>query len=453
MVENIDHNHRKNTLVTGCAGTGKTTRVILPKIQECLANGESVIITDPRGELLKTTAEAFRKKGYLVRRFDLSKPDKSDSWACLSDLFAEEGTLDETRLTFFAQKIITASYPVYKEDRYIHLTCAMRALLKAGIVFATGETAKEFAEKQDQSLDALINVFSAETTLDDFTAKIEKNGNAKAIQYLSEFKGYSDEAQSNFFATVSQCLANYKAFAKVTGKAGIDLSLPAREKAAYYVNMPDAYACPLASMFIQMAYAKLAEEADKSENGRCVIPVNMILDEFPILGRLQDLQHILNTAKARGIYTTIVVQDISQIYAIYGRDAGTVIIAVCDNVIDTNIEATCRHLFETVSAKAGEDPTFTDAESELLKALLYASRVYACKSMPAGYTNHLLLKEARDIIAAALKTKSPEDYLAGYVAENVQAEEHLSIYKASACNLRITFIRGLKARLDKYLDE
>lgn len=48
---------------------------------------------------------------------------------------------------------------------------------------------------------------------------------------------------------------------------------------------------------------------------------------------------------------------------------------------------------------------------------------------------------------------SPEDFLAGYIAENMEAERHFVLYQRSSSNLRTRFIRGLKERLDKYLDE
>lgn len=451
MVEKLDQNTRKNTLVTGYAGTGKTTRVIIPKLEECKSSGKSVIVNDPRGELYDTTAQWFKEKGYVVRKFDLKNPDDSDSWTCLRDLFTREGALDEKRVSFFAEKIVTSTCPIGKEDRNACITRAMTALLMAGIVHIAGETAAGFAQKQDQSINQLIELFREDKSLEEFAAEIENGKNTKAIGYLAKLDAYQDDMKSYLFVTVCKALSLYKVFAKITGKDEIDLSLPAREKAVYFIKAPDTHDCPLANIFIQMAYAKLAEEADTSRTGKCEVPVAVVLDEFPLLGRIKYFPQLLNVMRARGICTTIVVQDTDQLYTLYGNEAGTTIIAACEEIIDTNIESVSRHLNETVKVEG--DPIFEVAEDALLKALLYASRIYGNQSLTASFANHLLLKEASDILGRALNMHSPEDFLAGYIAENMEAERHFVLYQRSSSNLRTRFIRGLKERLDKYLDE
>lgn len=70
------YKHRRclNVLVVGGSGAGKSRGYALPNIMQCNC---SMIITDPKAELLRKTGGLLKKKGYEVRVFDLINPDTS----------------------------------------------------------------------------------------------------------------------------------------------------------------------------------------------------------------------------------------------------------------------------------------------------------------------------------------------------------------------------------------
>ena len=55
----------KHTAIYGASGTGKSRCFVRPQILQCVARGESVVITDPKGEIYADTAEFMRKKGWI----------------------------------------------------------------------------------------------------------------------------------------------------------------------------------------------------------------------------------------------------------------------------------------------------------------------------------------------------------------------------------------------------
>ena len=67
-------NGEYHTLVIGATGSGKTQTVILPTVKNLAKAGESMIITDPKGEIYEKTSEMLREKGYqiLLLNFHLS---------------------------------------------------------------------------------------------------------------------------------------------------------------------------------------------------------------------------------------------------------------------------------------------------------------------------------------------------------------------------------------------
>ena len=77
------HKRNLNVLVVGGSGAGKSRTYAIPNIMQCcLSQGESVrgcsmVITDPKAELLRKTGGLLERMGYEVRVFDLINPDTS----------------------------------------------------------------------------------------------------------------------------------------------------------------------------------------------------------------------------------------------------------------------------------------------------------------------------------------------------------------------------------------
>lgn len=81
----------KNMAVYGASGSMKTRAYCINRILQAAAQGESLIICDPKSELYETTSSYLRdEKGYIVRVFNLVSPESSDSWACLSEIEGDE---------------------------------------------------------------------------------------------------------------------------------------------------------------------------------------------------------------------------------------------------------------------------------------------------------------------------------------------------------------------------
>ncbi len=67
-VDGYKHKHNTNVLVVGGSGAGKTRTYAVPNVLEA---GCSMVITDPKGEILRKTGGFLKRAGYEVRVFDL----------------------------------------------------------------------------------------------------------------------------------------------------------------------------------------------------------------------------------------------------------------------------------------------------------------------------------------------------------------------------------------------
>ena len=79
-----------NVLVTGGSGSGKSRFVVKPNILQANC---SFVVTDPKGELLATTGDFLKKRGYKIKVFNLSQMEHSCSYNPFNYIRDENGVL------------------------------------------------------------------------------------------------------------------------------------------------------------------------------------------------------------------------------------------------------------------------------------------------------------------------------------------------------------------------
>ena len=78
-----------NLLCIGAPGSGKSRGFIIPFLLGCAQRGESVFVTDPKGELFEKLSPYFREKGHYVKAVNFLDMAHSDGWNCLYSLEKE----------------------------------------------------------------------------------------------------------------------------------------------------------------------------------------------------------------------------------------------------------------------------------------------------------------------------------------------------------------------------
>lgn len=119
---------------------------------------------------------------------------------------------------------------------------------------------------------------------------------------------------------------------QITSHDEIDLSLPGREKCAYFciTSDQDSTFDMLATLFTSFLSIKLVRYADRTKERRLPVPVQFILDEFPNLGVVPDFKKKLATARSRGIGMSILFQNIPQLQNRYPDNQWEEILGGCD---------------------------------------------------------------------------------------------------------------------------
>ena len=69
-----------HTYVIGATGSGKTTTLVDPQVYSLAKHKESMVITDPKGEIYKQHSNLLRARGYNIIILNFREPQKGNCW-------------------------------------------------------------------------------------------------------------------------------------------------------------------------------------------------------------------------------------------------------------------------------------------------------------------------------------------------------------------------------------
>ena len=319
----------RHIVIFGASGTGKSRAVIRNALFQALRRGESVIVTDSKAELYADTAELYRQNGYDVKVLDLISPDHSDTWNCMS------GLNSDTLMAQVLADVIIGNTSSNRGDRF--WDNGEGNLLKALILYVDTDKSLRPEQKNLASVYRLLTQ-NNERQLTAIFEKLPISHPAKAPYNL--FSQAGDTVRSGIIlglGTRLQVLQN-EAVGRITGNSDIELTAPGRKRCAYYIILSDQDATMafLSSLFFSCLFIRLIRFADTCKEGRCPVPVNLILDEFNNVGRIggasdgSDFARTLSVIRSRGIRVMLAVQSMGQLQNRYPNNLWAEITGNCD---------------------------------------------------------------------------------------------------------------------------
>lgn len=341
----------RNIAIFGAPGTKKSRAVIRNQLLQAIKQNESVVVTDPKGELYADTAELYRKNGYDVKVFNLVNPEHGDSWNCMSDLNGD--TLMAQVLT----NVIIGNTSSGKGDRF--WDNGEGNLLKALVLYVDKDKTRKPEYKHLPAVYQLLTQ-NSERKLFELFDKLPLNHPARAPFNL--FAQSSDTVRSGIvlgLGTRLQVMQN-AAVQKISTRSDIDLTAPGKSKCAYYIILSDQDTTMtfLSSLFFSFLFIRLTRLADSSVGGKCPVPVNLILDEFNNVGRIggaedgSDFARSLSVCRSRDIRVMLAVQSLGQLQNRYPNNLWAEIVGNCD--VQLMLGCTDDITAEYFSARSGD---------------------------------------------------------------------------------------------------
>ena len=321
-----------NILLLAGPGKGKTFRIIAPILMQCLG---SMIITDPKKEVLRTYGNYLIKHGYEVRVLDLIDFELSDQYNPFMHIQDQEDIPDLVELLWKSMEDPKAQKgePIWDDSA--------KSLVEGLVYYIFLEMSPE-----ERNFRTLIDMLT-ELSLGDEQRENMKNimlalrkenpSHPAAIKYLSAMNGADDTVKSVLFSATGRLapLTNEKLLRIFDGNSidfkalgmGVDGDKTKKTALFFAIKDGDTRWNFVLSLAYMQAFRELYYEADHNcgdNRGRLPIPVTCLLDEFRNVPLPNTYPQLLSTMRGRNINSIITIQDLSQLEQLYEKEHKTI---------------------------------------------------------------------------------------------------------------------------------
>ncbi len=346
-----------HSLIIGSTGSGKTQTVVFPLVQTLAKKGESMILTDPKGEIYEKTANLLKSKGYNIIVINLRDPQRGNAWNPFqlpyklykmgnSDKATE--LLDDLAINILYDEKSQSNDPFWEKTSADYFTGLSLGLFedtdesKINInsinlmstdgeeKFAGSTYVKEYFNMKDHSKPAYVNASSTINAPSDTKGSIlsvfrQKIKLFSSKENLSEMLSYSDFDMQDI------------------GKQRTAVFLVIQDEKKTYHS--------LATIFLKQVYETLIDVAQEN-GGKLPVRTNFILDEFANMPPLKDVTTMITAARSRLIRFNFIIQNFAQLTQVYGKENAETLKGNCGNIIyliSTELQA-----LEEISKLCGE---------------------------------------------------------------------------------------------------
>lgn len=327
------HRRNLNVLVCGGSGAGKTRFYCKPNIMQ---GNTSLVLLDPKGELIKDTGYLLEKLGYEIKVLDLINMEKSH---CYNPFVYIQSDNDVQKLVTNLFKSTTPKGSS-SSDPFWDTSAGM--LLSSLIFYLVYE-----APEEEQNFSMVMEMLRAGevkedddsymSPLDILFSRLEmRNPDHIAVKYYKDYHSGSAKTLKSIQITLASRLEkfNLDSLAKLTMVDELEINKMGEKKIALFALIPDNDTSFnfLVSILYTQLFQQLYYVADNIHNGSLPIPVHFIMDEFANVSLPNDFTKILSTCRSRKIYISIILQNIAQLKALFEKDWES-IIGNCDEFL------------------------------------------------------------------------------------------------------------------------
>ncbi len=357
--------HRRNLLqiIVGGSGSGKTRFLAKPNLM--LANA-SFIVTDPKGEMLRAVENLFLEEGYVLRVFDLIDPSKSDCYNPFRYIRkdADVFKLIDSFIKNTTPKGAKANDPFWEKSE--------TALDSALMLYLLHE-----APPEDQNMETILYMIEnggAKEEDDDYQSPLdllfealeEEQPDHIAVRQYHIFKQAAGKTAKSILVSAAVRLASFTLpeIQRITASDDMELGKLGERKQAIFCIIPDSNDASLnflVGMLYTQAFQELYYQADKVHQGALPIPVRLMFDEFANVALPDDYARLQATMRSRNIMSTIILQNISQLTALF-KDDWEGIIGNADSFVYLGGNEQSTHKY--ISELLGKEPIDTRTSSQ-----------------------------------------------------------------------------------------
>ncbi|WP_172135566.1 VirD4-like conjugal transfer protein, CD1115 family [Adlercreutzia sp. ZJ473] len=320
-----------NLLVEGSSGSMKTRGVVEPNLMQA-SPGVSYVTTDPKGSILPNVGHILETEGFRIKCLDLIEMPKSLHYNPLSYVRSESDVLKLVNV------IICNTIGTGERSTEDFWTKAERLLLCALVSYVVN-----FAPESERNIITvldMINMCEAREDDEEFQSPVDvlfeelasREGDCFAVRQYRKYKLAAGKTAKSILVSVGARMAPFdiQELRDLMRYDELNLDMVGDEPTALFIQTSDndrTFDFVAAMVYTQL-FNLLTERADRVHGGRLPYHVRFLLDEFANL-HIPNFERLISTIRSREISATIIVQNKSQLKAIY-KDHAATIIGNCD---------------------------------------------------------------------------------------------------------------------------
>jgi len=351
-------NGEYHNLVIGSTGSGKTQTVVKPMVNLLAKKGESMIITDPKGEIYKYSATALKERGYKIIVLNFREPTQGNAWNPLTLPYVhyKNGNIDKST-ELLDDVALNILYDQTKKNSDSDFWEKSAADYFSGLALGLFYDAKE-KEVNLNSINYMSSIgeerYATSTYIKEYFNL--KGQESSPYIFASNTINAPNETKGGILSTFRQKIrlfSSRETLSEMLAYSDFKMEDIGKEKTAVFMIIHDEKKTyhSLMTIFIKQCYETLIDVAQES-GGKLPFRTNFILDEFANMPPLKDVDSMVSAARSRDIRFTFIIQNFAQLYDVYGKEVGEIIKGNCGNLvylISTELAA-----LEEISKMCGE---------------------------------------------------------------------------------------------------
>ncbi len=351
-------NGEYHNLVIGSTGSGKTQTVVKPMVNLLAKKGESMIITDPKGEIYKYSAAALKERGYKIIVLNFREPKNGNAWnpLTLPYRYFKEGNTDKST-ELLDDVALNILYDQSKKNSDSDFWEKSAADYFSGLALGLFYDAEE-KEVNLNSINYMSSVgeerYATSTYIKEYFNL--KGQDSSPYIFASNTINAPNETKGGILSTFRQKIrlfSSRETLSEMLAYSDFKMEDIGREKTAVFMVIHDEKKTyhSLMTIFIKQCYETLIDVAQEN-GGKLPYRTNFILDEFANMPPLKDVDSMVSAARSRDIRFTFIIQNFAQLNDVYGKEVAEIIKGNCGNLvylISTELAA-----LEEISKMCGE---------------------------------------------------------------------------------------------------
>jgi len=329
-----------HSLILGATGSGKTRSLLLQSIGFTALAGESIILSDPKGEIYDCVAPYLKNLGYKICCLNFKNPTKSQSYNFLQLVIDAVNEDDIPKAQSLVQDIVSSLVPDNPRSEPIWQN-GERSILAGAIMAVVFDN----RTKDKSYLQNMTNVYhfigvmckAGDKGIMPLDRYVEAKGeNHPAVQLFKVALLAPSKTRGSFFTSALSTLRLFTSpyIYNMSHKSDFALEDVGNTKHAIFIILPDGKATynSLASLFVFQQYHALLENAD-SIGGRLKVRTNFMLEEFGNFTKIPAFDQMITVARGRGIKFSMIIQSFEQLDKVYGKEEAKIVKDNCDCLI------------------------------------------------------------------------------------------------------------------------